>query len=88
MKCPHCDSSSYGRAEHPRPTTRDGIVFRAHVCSGCNRMFMSAQLVIADELEPVARLDAVLKRVMDESDARAQAEIDEAISLEEARDEE
>lgn len=82
MRCPHCDSEDYGRDKHATPTDRDGVTFRAHNCFACRRTFLSAQLVIADELEPVARLDAVLKAVMDEADARAQDEIENAESAE------
>lgn len=89
MKCPKCGSPHYGRVKHGAdPTDRDGVTFRAHVCSVCDRLFMSAQLVVTDEFEPVARLDAVLKALMDESDERATAEIAEAESLEELIEEE
>lgn len=83
MTCPNCGSASYSRADHPRPTNRNGITFRAHVCSGCTRTFLSAQLVITDEFEPVTRLDETLKALMDESDARARDEIEDTVPLDE-----
>lgn len=76
MNCPHCGGTAYGRDKHLNPAPRNGVIFRAHICHGtdCGRTFLSAQLVVTDEFEPVARLDSVLKALMDESDARAQAE--------------
>ncbi len=83
MTCPHCGSASYSRNKHLNPTDRGGVTFRVHVCSICNRPFMSAQLVVTDEFEPVARLDDALKQVMDESDARAREEIEDTVPLDE-----
>ena len=84
MICPHCGGHAYSRVKHADPVPRDGIVFRAHKCNAviCGRTFLSAQLVIINEFEPVERLDAVLKALMDESDARARSEIEGAESLE------
>lgn len=84
MLCPHCGGRSYSRSPNATPQPRDGIVFRAHKCNtpACGRTFLSAQLVIVNEFEPVARLDAVLKALMDESDARSGEEIEGAESLE------
>jgi len=84
MECPHCGSRIYSRSPNANPAPRDGIVFRRHVCNArlCGRTFLSAQLVVINEFEPVERLDAVLKALMDESDARARVEIEGAESLE------
>lgn len=84
MQCPHCGSRIYSRLPNANPAPRDGIVFRAHKCNAaaCGRTFLSAQLVVVDEFEPVARLDSVLKALMDESDARSREEIEGAESLE------
>ncbi len=84
MNCPHCGGTAYGRDKHLNPAPRNGVIFRAHICHGtdCGRTFLSAQLVVTDEFEPVARLDAVLKGLMDESDARSRIEIEDAVSLE------
>lgn len=84
MICPHCGGAAYSRVKHANPAPREGVVFRAHQCNAaeCGRIFLSAQLVIVNEFEPVARLDAVLKSLMDESDARSRVEIEEAVSLE------
>ena len=84
MSCPHCGGHAYSRVKHANPEPKDGIVFRAHKCNNpmCGRTFLSAQLVVVNEFEPVARLDAVLKSLMDESDARSRAEIEGAESLE------
>ncbi len=59
-------------------------MFRRHICQAraCGRTFLSAQLVVVNEFEPVERLDAVLKALMDESDARSREEIEGAESLE------
>lgn len=82
--CPDCESKKWARDKHATPVVRDGVVLRAHNClaPACGRTFLSAQLVIVNEFEPVARLDAVLKALMDESDARSRAEIEGAESLE------
>ena len=84
MSCPHCGSHAYSRVKHADPVPKDGIVFRSHKCNApiCGRVFLSAQLVIVNEFEPVERLDAVLKALMDESDARSREEIENAESLE------
>ena len=84
MHCPHCGSHAYSRVKHANPAPRDGIVFRAHKCNApaCGRTFLSAQLVVVNEFEPVERLDSVLKALMDESDARSREEIESAESLE------
>lgn len=74
MRCPHCDSYSFGRNKHADPVIRGGIIFRSKVCAGCGRHFLTGELVISDEFEPVSRLDTVLKELLDESDARAQTE--------------
>lgn len=79
MICPHCGSDKYRRLDGhtQRPVVHDGVIFRQHECLSalCGRVFLSAQLVIINELEPVERLDSVLKNFMDVSDA----EIVEAI---------
>lgn len=82
MKCPKCASTSFERANGVKPVERSGVLFRQHRCLSCKHLFLSAQLVVTDEMEPVARLDAVLRAFMDESDARAAAEIEGAESLE------
>lgn len=84
MLCPHCGSHAYSRVKHADPVPRDGIVFRSHKCNApaCGRIFLSAQLVVINEFEPVERLDSVLKALMDESDARSREEIENAESLE------
>lgn len=84
MNCPHCGSAAYSRVKHSDPVPRDGIIFRVHKCNAriCGRTFLSAQLVVINEFEPVERLDSVLKALMDESDARSRDEIEGAESLE------
>lgn len=83
MTCPKCGGGSFERSKATR-VNREGVVLRMKHCltPQCSHKFITAELVVVDEFEPVARLDRVLRTFMDESDARAKAEIDGAGSLE------
>lgn len=84
MKCSRCLSESYERPGGRRGqiVDRAGVTFRLYDCTNCGHVFMTAELVVNGEHEPVALLDSVLKQVMDESDERVQEEIEAAESLE------
>lgn len=84
MICPKCGARSFERVNGEPPVTRNGVVLRMKQClaDGCRHKFITAELVVTNEFEPVVRLDDVLRSYMDESDARAQAEVGGAASLE------
>lgn len=79
MKCPHCGTDKYQRLDGhtQRPVVHDGVIFRQHKCLSliCGRVFLSAQLVIVNEQEPVQRLDSVLKELLDVADAEIEPDV-------------
>lgn len=85
MTCPKCEGRLFERSNGVPPVVREGVVLRMKSCvmPACRHKFITAELVVADEFEPVARLDRVLRAFMDESDARAVAEMKDTLPLEE-----
>lgn len=84
MTCPKCSGVQFERTNGTPPVVREGVVLRMKSCiaPACRHKFITAELVVADEFEPVTRLDRVLRAFMDESDARAVAEIKDTVPLE------